>query len=424
MIRIIEDGVKERAEIFQAALKKPDVSEIVSEILARVKNEGDRALKEYSEKFDKAKLTSLRVTEAEMDESFSSVEPEFLEVLKKAADNIRAFHALQKREGFVLKREDGSLVGQKVLPIERAGLYVPGGTAAYPSTVLMDAIPAVVAGCQRVVMVSPPNQEGKINPVILAAARIAGVTEIYKVGGAQAIAALAYGTESVPKVDKIVGPGNAFVAEAKRQVFGEVNIDMIAGPSEILVVADGKNDPKHIAADLLSQAEHDKMASAVLVTDDGEFALRVAEEIERQIPLLERAEIARASIDGNGKIIVTRDLQQAIEIANGIAPEHLELCVDEPFVWLEKVRHAGSVFLGRYCPEAIGDYFAGANHTLPTSGSARFSSPLSVDDFIKKTQYIYYDEKALRGVCKDVEYFAKKEGLTAHAKSAVVRFEE
>ncbi|MBQ8319687.1 MAG: histidinol dehydrogenase [Clostridia bacterium] len=424
MIRIIEDGVKERAEIFQAALKKPDVSEIVSEILARVKNEGDRALKEYSEKFDKAKLTSLRVTEAEMDEAFSSVEPEFLEVLKKAADNIRAFHALQKREGFVLKREDGSLVGQKVLPIERAGLYVPGGTAAYPSTVLMDAIPAVVAGCQRVVMVSPPNQEGKINPVILAAARIAGVTEIYKVGGAQAIAALAYGTESVPKVDKIVGPGNAFVAEAKRQVFGEVNIDMIAGPSEILVVADGKNDPKHIAADLLSQAEHDKMASAVLVTDDGEFALRVAEEIERQIPLLERAEIARASIDGNGKIIVTRDLQQAIEIANGIAPEHLELCVDEPFVWLEKVRHAGSVFLGRYCPEAIGDYFAGANHTLPTSGSARFSSPLSVDDFIKKTQYIYYDEKALRGVCKDVEYFAKKEGLTAHAKSAVVRFEE
>lgn len=424
MIRIIEDGRKERAEIFSAAAEKPAVGEIVAEIVARVRKDGDKALFEYCEKFDKATLTSFAVTEAEIEEAVGSVEPEFLEILEEAAENIRAFHTLQKREGFALNKGDGVVVGQKILPIERAGLYVPGGTAAYPSTVLMDSIPALVAGCERVVMVSPPNKEGKINPVILAAAKVAGVKEIYKVGGAQAIAALAYGTESIPKVDKIVGPGNAFVAEAKRQVFGEVSIDMIAGPSEILVVADNKNDPKHIAADLLSQAEHDKMASAVLVTDDKEFAVKVAEEIERQLPLLQRSEIARVSIDEQGKIIVTETLEKAIEIANGIAPEHLELCVDEPFRLLEKIKHAGSVFLGRYCPEAIGDYFAGANHTLPTSGTARFSSALSVDDFIKKTQYIYYDETALKKACKKVEYFAKKEGLTAHAKSAVIRFEE
>lgn len=424
MIKIIEDGIKERAEIFSAAVEKPDVSAIVSEILEKVKKEGDKALYEYCEKFDKASLTTLQVTEEEIDEAVQRVEPEFLEVLRRAAANIREFHEKQKREGFALKRGKGVTVGQKILPIERAGLYVPGGTAAYPSTVLMDSIPAMVAGCQRVVVVSPPNSEGKIAPVILAAAYVAGVKEIYKVGGAQAIAALAYGTESVPKVDKIVGPGNAFVAEAKRQVFGEVSIDMIAGPSEILVVADNKNDPRHIAADLLSQAEHDKMASAVLVTDDKGFADQVAEEIERQLLLLNRQEIARASIDTNGKIIVTENLERAIEIANGIAPEHLELCVDEPFAWLKKIKHAGSVFLGRYCPEAIGDYFAGANHTLPTSGTARFSSALSVDDFIKKTQYIYYDEAALKEVAKDVEYFAKKEGLTAHARSAVIRTED
>ena len=311
-----------------------------------------------------------------------------------------------------------------MIPVERAGLYVPGGTAAYPSTVLMDAIPAKIAGCERVVMVTPPMKNGKVNPVILAAARVAGVDEIYKVGGAQAIAALAYGTESIPKVDKIVGPGNAYVAEAKKQVFGTVSIDMIAGPSEILIVADSKNRPKDIAADLLSQAEHDKMASAVLVTDDYDFALAVSAELERQIPELERSEIARVSIDDNGKIFVTDSIEGAIKIANEIAPEHLELCLDDPFKYLDEIKHAGSVFLGRYCPEALGDYYAGTNHTLPTSGTAKFSSPLSVDDFVKKTQFSYYTNDALEKVAKKVEFFANKEGLGAHAKSAVIRFEK
>ena len=424
MIRIIKDDINDRKDIFSVTAERADVAAIVREIVERVKNEGDEALLYYTEKFDKAKLTSLKVSEAEIAEAVASVEPEFLEILKKAAANIRAFHELQKREGFELKRENGVIVGQKVIPVDCAGIYVPGGTAAYPSTVLMDSIPAVVAGCKRVVMVTPPNAAGKVNPVILAAASVAGVTEIYKVGGAQAVAALAYGTETVPKTDKIVGPGNAFVAEAKRQVFGQVSIDMIAGPSEIMIVADATNRAKDIACDLLSQAEHDRLASAVLATDSYAFALAVADEIEKQIPLLERSEIARASIDNNGKIIVTDSIESAIEIANGIAPEHLELCLDEPFVYLDKIRHAGSVFLGKNCPEAIGDYYAGANHTLPTSGTARFSSPLSVDDFIKKTQYIYYDRNALESVCKEVEYFAKKEGLTAHARSAVVRFED
>ena len=394
------------------------------EIIEKVKKEGDKAVFDYNKKFDKAELSSLKVTEEEILEAYNLTDKKFIEVLKKAKKNIERYHLQQLRKGFYLDDLNGAIVGQKIIPIERVGIYVPGGTACYPSTVLMDAIPAIVAGCERVIMVSPPNAEGKINPAILVSAKIAGVTEIYKVGGAQAIAALAYGTETIPKVDKIVGPGNAFVAEAKKQVFGVVSIDMIAGPSEILVVADSKNRAKDIAADLLSQAEHDKMASAVLVTDDYDFALKVSEELERQIPLLERAEIARASIDNNGKIIVTSDITSAIEVANKIAPEHLELCVDNPFEYLEKVKHAGSVFLGRYCPEAVGDYLAGANHTLPTSGTARFSSALSVDDFIKKTQYIYYDKNALKKVSNDIDYFAKKEGLTAHAKSATIRFEE
>ena len=423
MIKIIKDMPETRAQMFSAVEKKVDVTAIVKEIIATVRAEGDEALKAYSRRFDGADLTSLRVSKEEIDEAVASVDSQFLEILQKAADNIKAFHIEQRRDGFRLEKE-GVIVGQKIIPIERAGLYVPGGTAAYPSTVLMDAIPAKIAGCERVVMTTPPDKAGKVNPVILAAAYIAGVDEIYKVGGAQAIAALAYGTESVPKVDKIVGPGNAFVAEAKKQVFGVVSIDMIAGPSEILVIADNKNEPKHIAADLLSQAEHDKMASAVLVTDDMTFAQKVAAEIEAQIPTLARAEIVRASIDDNGKIIVTDDIERAVEVSNQIAPEHLELCLDEPFSYLDKIKHAGSVFLGRYCPEALGDYYAGSNHTLPTSGTARFSSALSVDDFIKKTQYIYYDEAALKKVCKDVEYFAKKEGLTAHARSAVIRFED
>ena len=354
----------------------------------------------------------------------SLVEPEFIDILSRAAANIFKYHEKQVRRGFEIRNDDGTVIGQKVIPVDRAGLYVPGGTAAYPSTVLMDSIPAKIAGCKEVVIVTPPNKEGKINPVILAAARIAGVDKIFKVGGAQAIAALAYGTESIPKVDKIVGPGNAFVAEAKKQVFGVVSIDMIAGPSEILVVADGKSNPRHIAADLLSQAEHDRMASAVLVTDSVDFANAVSCELERQIPMLERADIARESIDKNGKIIVAPDISLAIEISNEIAPEHLELCLDDPFDYLDKIRHAGSIFMGRNCPEALGDYFAGPNHTLPTSGTAKFSSPLSVDDFVKKTQYTYYTKDALRAVADDIAYFANKEGLGAHAKSATVRFED
>ncbi|MBQ8719683.1 MAG: histidinol dehydrogenase [Clostridia bacterium] len=424
MIKIIKDTLERREEIFSAQTASPSVSGTVAEIIAAVRRDGDSALRYYTEKFDKVRLDDLRVGEEEISEAVASVEPKFIEILGRAAKNIREFHEKQKRSGFELKKSDGIIIGEKIIPVECAGIYGPGGTAAYPSTVLMDSIPAVVAGCERVVMVTPPGKDGKVSPVILAAASVAGVTEIYKVGGAQAIAALAYGTETVPKTDKIVGPGNAFVAEAKRQVYGAVSIDMIAGPSEIMIVADGSSSAKNLASDLLSQAEHDRMASAILVTDSEELAKAVSDELERQIPLLERAEIARASIDSNGKIIVTDSIDTAIDIANGIAPEHLEICVDDPFFYLPRIKHAGSVFLGKYCPEALGDYYAGTNHTLPTSGTARFSSPLSVDDFIKKTQYIYYDKSSLRAVCREVEYFAKKEGLTAHAKSVVSRFEE
>ena len=424
MIRILNYGEVENKDIFARISPMSNVEDIVSDIIHNVRERGDAALLDYTARFDKATLSSLAVSEDEIEEAFSSVEPEFIEVLKKAAKNITKFHEKQRRNSFIINDEDGIVVGQKIIPVDRAGLYVPGGTAAYPSTVLMDSIPAKVAGVKEVVMVTPPSADGKVNPVILAAARIAGIDKIFKIGGAQAIAALAYGTESVPAVDKIVGPGNAFVAEAKKQVFGKVSIDMIAGPSEILIVADAKTDPRHAAADMLSQAEHDRNASAVLVTDSKEFALAVAEELERQIPLLPRAEIARASIDGDSKIIVAPTLDAAIEIANEIAPEHFELLLDNPFDYLDKIRHAGSVFMGRNCPEALGDYLAGPNHTLPTSGTAKFSSPLSVDDFVKKTQYTYYTRDALSRVYKDVAYFAHKEGLDAHAKSATIRFEE
>ena len=424
MIRIMKYGEVSEDAVFARVVPGVNVEAIVSEIIENVKKNGDEALLEYCRRFDRAELTSLQVTEEEIAQAVETVEPAFLEVLQKAAANIRKFHQQQKRSSFLINDESGIVMGQKIIPVDRAGLYVPGGTAAYPSTVLMDAIPAKIAGCPEVVMVTPPGADGKINPVILAAAKVAGVDKIFKVGGAQAIAALAYGTESVPKVDKIVGPGNAFVAEAKKQVFGKVSIDMIAGPSEILIVADGATDPRFAAADLLSQAEHDKLASAVLVTDSEKLAKAVQQELERQIPLLERAEIARASIDNNGKIIVVESISQAIEISNAIAPEHLELCLDNPFDYLDSIRHAGSVFMGRNCPEALGDYLAGPNHTLPTSGTARFSSPLSVDDFIKKTQYTYFTKDALKGVAQDVAYFAKAEGLTAHAKSALIRTEE
>ena len=424
MIKMMKVGEVANNEIFARVTPTVNVEAIVAEILADVKANGDAALYRYCEKFDKVKLDTLAVSEAEIEEAFASVPSEFLDILREAADNIRCFHEKQKRNSFILNEQNGVVMGQKVTPVDRAGLYVPGGTAAYPSTVLMDAIPAKIAGCPEVVMVSPPGKDGKIPAVILAAARIAGVDRIFKLGGAQAIAALAFGTESVPKVDKIVGPGNAFVAEAKKQVFGTVSIDMIAGPSEILILADGKSDARYVAADLLSQAEHDKLASAVLVTDSEALAIAVQAEIEKQIPLLSRAEIARASIDDNGKIIVAPDFEMGIEISNELAPEHLELCVDNPFDYLDRIRHAGSIFMGRNCPEALGDYMAGPNHTLPTGGTAKFSSPLSVDDFVKKTQYTYFTRDALARVGHKVAYFAEKEGLTAHAKSAVVRLED
>lgn len=425
MIKIYKYGEVENSEIFARVNPTANVSDVVSEIIDNVVKNGDKALFEYAAKFDKAELSSLEVTAEEIDEAFAKVDPKFVEILKEALWNITDFHSRQWRGSFIINEKDGVISGQKVIPIQKVGLYVPGGTAAYPSTVLMDSVPAKIAGCEEIVMVTPPGKDGKVNPVILAAAKIAGVDRIFKVGGAQAVAALAYGTESVPKVDKIVGPGNAYVAEAKKQVFGKVSIDMIAGPSEILVVADSKSNPKFVAADLLSQAEHDKNASAVLVTDSFEFAKAVSAELERQIPELPRAEIARVSIDNNGKIIVAEDdLMLALDIANEIAPEHLELCVDNPFDYLDKVKHAGSVFMGRYCPEALGDYFAGPNHTLPTSGTARFSSPLSVEDFIKTTQFTYFTKDALEKVADKVAYFANKEGLDAHARSATVRFED
>lgn len=424
MIKIYNYGEIPESEILSRESISSNVAQIVEEIIKNVSEKGDMALYEYAKKFDKANLQSLEVTKEEIEEAFENVEDEFIEVLKEARDNIRAFHQKQVRNSFVISEKDGVVIGQKVMPIEKVGLYVPGGTASYPSTVLMDSIPAKIAGCREIIMVSPPNSEGKISPVILAAAKIAGVDRIFKVGGAQAIAALAYSTETIPKVDKIVGPGNAFVAEAKKQVFGKVSIDMIAGPSEILVVADSKSNPSFVAADMLSQAEHDKMASAVLVCDSKDFAKQVSSELERQLPLLERYEIARESIDKNGKIIVTQDnLSLAIDIANEIAPEHLELCVDAPFDYLDKIKHAGSIFMGRYCPEALGDYFAGPNHTLPTSGTARFSSALSVDDFVKKSQFTYYTQEALSLVSEKVSTFARKEGLSAHARSVEVRFE-
>ena len=424
MIRILNFGEVTPEQVFARVENPVNVEAIVTEIIANVRKDGDKALYEYCEKFDRVRLDALQVTQEEISEAVAAVDPKFLDILRRAAANIRKFHEAQVRRSFIINDENGIVMGQKIIPIDRAGLYVPGGTAAYPSTVLMDSIPAKIAGCREVVMVTPPGADGKVNPVILAAASIAGIDKIFKVGGAQAIAALAYGTESVPKVDKIVGPGNAFVAEAKKQVFGAVSIDMIAGPSEILIVADGKTDPRHAAADLLSQAEHDKLASAVLVTDSMDLALAVQAQIEEQIPQLLRADIARVSIDSNGKIIVADTLSKAIDIANEIAPEHLELLVDNPFDYLDSIRHAGSIFMGRNCPEALGDYMAGPNHTLPTSGTAKFSSPLSVDDFIKKTQYTYYTADALAKVAEDVAFFATQEGLTAHAKSAVIRMEE
>lgn len=424
MIKIYEVGKIKESEIFERVEPVSAVEDVVRAIIEDVRKRGDEALREYAEKFDKVRQETFKVSEEELEAGVRAVEPQFLDILKEAAANIRAFHEKQVRQGFMMTPREGIILGQRVVPIERAGVYVPGGTAAYPSTVLMDVIPAKIAGVEEIIMVTPPDRDGNINPYILAAASIAGVTSIYKLGGAQAVAALAYGTESVPRVDKIVGPGNAYVAEAKKQVFGQVGIDMIAGPSEVLVLADGKSEPKFVAADLLSQAEHDQNASCVLITDSEALAKAVQREIEVQLARLEREEIARASIDNNGKIIICNNLLEGIDIANRIAPEHMEVCVDAPFDYLGLIKNAGSVFLGRYNAEPTGDYFAGPNHTLPTSGTARFYSPLSVEDFVKNIQYSYYTEEALREDYKKISYFAGKEGLTAHARAVDIRFED
>ncbi len=423
MIRILKESETKREAIFAREDPVGSVEEPVREIIAQVRAKGDEALKHYTKEFDGVDITSVEVGQGAIDEGFRMADPMLVDILYRASERVAAFHQHQVRNSFLVNEEDGILMGQKIIPLERVGLYVPGGTAAYPSSVIMNCIPAKLAGVKEIVMVTPPGKDGKIPPNILAAARICGVNRVFRVGGAQAIAALAYGTESVPRVDKIVGPGNQFVAEAKKQVFGKVGIDMVAGPSEILVIADGKCDPRIVAADLLSQAEHDKNASAVLVTDSEALAVAVQAAIEEQLPKLRREEIARASIDTNGKIIVADNLDTAVEIANEIAPEHLEVCVDQPFDYLDKIKNAGSIFLGRNCPEALGDYFAGPNHTLPTSGTARFSSPLSVDDFVKKTQYTYYTRPALEKAQPTVSIFAKQEGLTAHARSIDIRFD-
>lgn len=421
MVKIYNTENMSNKDILPRNSESPNVAATVTEILTKVRLEGDTALREYGMRFDGASPASLEVTEEERIEALNKASPEFIEILKEAAEKIRNYHSHQIRNGYIIQESEGIILGQKVTPINCVGLYIPGGTASYPSSVLMNCIPAKLAGVKQIIMTTPPDKNGNVSPNIIAAAEIAGVDRIFKCGGAQAIAALAYGTKSIPKVDKIVGPGNAYVAEAKRQVFGIVGIDMIAGPSEVLVIADGKSDPVVIAADLLSQAEHDKLATAVLITDSKELAEQVAVEIEKQLQELPREEIARASIENNGKIIIVRGIEEAIEISNEIAPEHLELCVDEPFNYLGKITNVGSIFLGRNCPEPLGDYFAGTNHTLPTGGTAKFSSALSVDDFVKKSSYMYYSKEELSAVGDKIAYFAEKEGLHAHAVSATIR---
>ena len=422
MIRIYEFDKLSPEEILNRDIQaEEDVSAAVDAVLAEVRANGDAALFAYTEKFDGVTLTDLQVSEAEIEAAWASLDPDFIKTLEMAAENIRQFHQLQVHQDFKLEKEGGIVMGQRYTPIEKVGICVPCTPVAFPSTVLMNVIPAKIAGVAEVILVTPPAEDGSISAEALAAAKIAGADKIFKVGGAQAVAALAYGTESIPRVDKIVGPGGIFVATAKRKVFGQVAIDMIAGPSEILVVADGKSDPRWVAADLLSQAEHDVLASPVLVTDSRELAEMVQTELEIQLTRLPRRQVARKSVDDNGKIILTDDLDKAVEVVNLIAPEHLELCVDDPFAMLPKIKNAGSIFLGRYTPEALGDYFAGPNHTLPTSGTARFSSPLSVDDFVKKSSYLYYTEEALLPVADRIADFAQREGLYAHGQSVTAR---
>lgn len=421
MLTILDAAQVPLSEILARTEDQRDISGLTADIIADVRQSGDAALRRYTKEFDKAEPDTLEVPREQLDQALADLEPGLRSVLEEAAENIRAFHRRQVQNGFIISGKPGIVLGQKVTPIEKVGVYIPGGTAPLPSTVLMDCIPAKIAGCHEIVMVSPPTCNGDIAPIILAAARIAGADRVFRCGGAQAIAALAYGTESIPRVDKIVGPGNAFVAEAKRQVFGKVGIDMIAGPSDILVIADGGSDARQIAADLLSQAEHDQNACAVLVTNSRPLAEAVAAELEKQLAVLPRRETARASLERSGKIILVRDILEAIRIANALAPEHLELCVDDPFAWLDQVKNAGSIFLGRSTPEAVGDYFGGTNHTLPTYGTARFSSPLSVEDFVKKSQFVYYSDAALAEAAPKIAAFARQEGLEGHARSALAR---
>jgi histidinol dehydrogenase len=393
----------------------------VTKIIERVQKDGDQALYQLIEEIDQISLSSLAVTEAEIEAAKSAVSTELLEVMTQAKENILAFHKKQVRQGFVSTEPNGVVMGQRISPLARVGVYVPGGTAAYPSTVLMDVLPAKIAGVKKIVMITPTDHEGNVPAAILAAASIAGVDNVYKVGGAHGVAALAYGTETIPKVDKIVGPGNIYVATAKKMVYGEVDIDMIAGPSDVLIVADHTANPRWVAADLLAQAEHDKLAQAILVTTEEDLIADVQAEIAQQLATLPRRAIAEAAIETNGKIILVKDLAEGLSIANQIAPEHLELAVAEPFALLGKVENAGSVFLGHHTPEVLGDYFAGPNHTLPTEGTARFYSPLSVDDFVKKSSYLYYTEEAMREAAHAVELFAETEELMGHARSMKVR---
>lgn len=420
MVKILDAAQVPLSEILARTEDKRDISGIVAGIIADVRENGDAALRRYAREFDRAELDALEVPCAQLDKALADLEPGLRSILEEAAENIRTFHQRQVQNGFVISSKPGIVLGQKVTPIEKVGVYIPGGTAPLPSTVLMDCIPAKIAGCEEIIMVSPPTCNGDIAPIILAAARIAGVDRVFRCGGAQAVAALAYGTESIPQVDKIAGPGNPFVQEAKRQVFGQVGIDMIAGPSDILVIADGKSDARQVAADLLSQAEHDN-GCAVLVTDSPSLARDAAQEMERQLTELPTKETARASLERSGKIILVRDIPEAVRIANALAPEHLELCVDDPFAYLSQVKNAGSIFLGRSCPEAVGDYFGGTNHTLPTYGTARFSSALSVEDFVKKSQFVYYSDAALAEAAPKIAAFARQEGLEGHARSALAR---
>ncbi|MDR0426055.1 MAG: histidinol dehydrogenase [Clostridiales bacterium] len=423
MIRIVgrNDPLVDAYIEAAAEAADPAIRAAVERIIADVRKNGDRAVRAYNKKFDGCENERLTVSPAEIDRAYDSLDPGLIRVYAEAAENIRFYHERQKRAGFELKKAGGIVLGQRILAISRVGLYIPGGTASYPSSLLMNAVPAVVAGVRELVLVSPPGRDGSLRPEILAAAKIAGVTKICRVGGAQAVAALAYGTESVPRVDKIVGPGNAYVAEAKRQVFGRVGIDMIAGPSEILILADASANPDYLAADMLSQAEHDRMARSILITNDRGIAQKTAQKIEERLKALPRADIARESVDGRGLVILVEDMAEAFVLCDRIAPEHLELATEAPFADMERVKNAGSIFLGHFTPEPLGDYYAGPNHTLPTSGTARFFSPLGVDDFIKKNSYLYYPEQALKDAAASVAAFADSEGLTAHGDSIRVR---